>query len=216
MIYTITGSREFAHPEVIATRLRQLLVRGEDQLITGGARGVDTVAEKAGRAAGIDVLPTIRAEWNGPDGKGVFDPEAGFTRNTPLVACGQRTIGFWDGSSRGTADCMIKALNAGKLYRVYFNDGHFYWTPDITFVEIRTIGSETLGPAWPPYLGHVREVANGIARVNKGHGYPDDFMAVLVSAWIASARARDIRHGFEQINHVGRAALATQAHLFER
>lgn len=54
------------------------------------------------------------AEWNR------FGNAAGPMRNTKMVDSGADTcLAFWDGHSRGTHDCIEKAVRAGIPVRIY-------------------------------------------------------------------------------------------------
>jgi YspA, cpYpsA-related SLOG family len=104
----IVGSREYPRLDMVWDFITKQAARRPDTvIISGGARGVDTVAAVAGRMAGLQVLEII-PDW---DGAGM---EAGFLRNSEIVAQVESVVAFWDGSSRGTRDTIEKARSEGK------------------------------------------------------------------------------------------------------
>jgi hypothetical protein len=120
-VLTVCGSRYWRMPYFLTVRdyLRRVAAaRGTDGILvlTGGAPGVDTIADKYAGLIGFrtHVLP---AQWERPDGS--TDKLAGFTRNTLLVEHADRVVAFWNGESRGTLDTIRKARAAGKLHAVY-------------------------------------------------------------------------------------------------
>jgi len=84
-------------------------------LVTGGARGVDTWAERARVAQHRDgtVMP---AKWRV---NGVYNPVAGFERNRRMLDLNPEfVLSFWDGISTGTLDTMEEAKRRGITVEV--------------------------------------------------------------------------------------------------
>lgn len=75
--------------------------------MSGGARGVDIIAERAARARDLSTH-IIFADWT-KHGK-----SAGYRRNVAIVAVAHRVVAFWDGQSRGTKHTVDIARKAGK------------------------------------------------------------------------------------------------------
>jgi len=113
MRVAIVGSRNYGKLELVRERVRQLLAEYGDDLVilTGGARGVDTVAEEEGRKLGVTVL-VDKAEWD------KFGRKAGPMRNARLAYSCDRMIAFWDGESRGTQSAMNHANHMVKPLEV--------------------------------------------------------------------------------------------------
>lgn len=105
----IVGSRDYPWAERV--RLYVAGLPDGTEVISGGARGVDRIAETAAIARGLKVL-SLKAKWD-KHGKA-----AGFLRNTDIVACCDRVVAFWDGQSRGTLDTITKAREARKPVEV--------------------------------------------------------------------------------------------------
>lgn len=77
-----------------------------DVIISGGARGIDTLAKEFALSNEIPFIE-MKADWS--QGKG-----AGFKRNTDMVEQCDGCIILWDGMSNGTVDTAKKILNARK------------------------------------------------------------------------------------------------------
>ena len=77
------------------------------EIVSGGARGVDTLGEQAAAALGIPVK-VFPADWDR------LKRAAGPIRNGQMAEYADALIAVWDGSSRGTAD-MIRQARAHKL-----------------------------------------------------------------------------------------------------
>ena len=112
MRVAIVGSRDYPDMNRVWQFVTQLAARRPDTIIvSGGARGVDTVAAAAGRLAGLTVEELL-PDWN------TYGIQAGFERNSEVVASVDAVVAFWDGVSRGTQDTIGKARAAGKKVQV--------------------------------------------------------------------------------------------------
>jgi hypothetical protein len=71
-------------------------------VVSGGARGVDRLAEDV--AYMLD-LPTIiiPAKWN------LYGKRAGLMRNSDIIDASDEILAIWDGESPGTLDSLFKA-----------------------------------------------------------------------------------------------------------
>lgn len=84
-------------------------------IVSGGARGADSLAEKWADENNIKTL-IHKPDWDR------YGKIAGFLRNTDIVADSDIIIGFWDGMSAGTENSINMAKKEGKLEKiVYFN-----------------------------------------------------------------------------------------------
>jgi len=82
-----------------------------DEIISGGAKGVDSSVAEYAKACGIKLtlfLPEYRR----------YGRAAPILRNKRIVDAADRVIAFWDGSSRGTLSVIKYAEKAGKECRV--------------------------------------------------------------------------------------------------
>lgn len=97
------------------------------EIVTGGAGGVDTIAEEWALEHGFDV--TIHnpdwSDWriHKPDWSDWRDGHPALARNTEIVEDSDGVLAVWDGNSNGTRDSIDKALKRGKrIYVEVFNE----------------------------------------------------------------------------------------------
>ena len=81
------------------------------ELVSGGAAGIDTIAEQAARA--LDLPITIFAPDYGANGK-----LAPLIRNQKIVDYADLVLAFWDHHSRGTADTLNYCIQTHKPFRI--------------------------------------------------------------------------------------------------
>lgn len=76
-------------------------------IISGGAKGADTLAERFARDHGQPIT-VIKPDWE------QFGRGAGPIRNRAIVDAADLIIAFWDGKSRGTLSALNYAKGKGK------------------------------------------------------------------------------------------------------
>lgn len=81
------------------------------EIISGGAAGVDTLAEEFAQSHGLP-LTIFPADWKQQG------PKAGPLRNKQIVESCEQLLAVWDGSSKGTDTTIRMAQQAGKPVRV--------------------------------------------------------------------------------------------------
>lgn len=106
----IVGSRGYTNLDWVRTVVVSL--PEGSMVITGGAPGVDRVAESTAARYHIP-LYVFLAAWD------VQGRAAGPARNTKIVEASDELIAFWDGKSRGTLDSIRKARARGIPVKVY-------------------------------------------------------------------------------------------------
>ena len=116
----IVGSRDFGD----LTRVGRFVEimheqHGEIEIVSGGAKGVDTAAIRRGLELGL-----ICTEFK-PDPKVHPFVKAANERNTQIVEYSDWVYAFWNVKSTGTMDTMRKALTAEKLVAIYTPKGAF-------------------------------------------------------------------------------------------
>lgn len=107
----IAGSRTIRDMGVLEEAMR-LCGHYVDEVVSGGARGVDQLAVVWAKLNGVPYR-VFKADWN-EHGKA-----AGPIRNTEMSRHADALIAIWDGESRGTKD-MIQQMEAlGKPVFIY-------------------------------------------------------------------------------------------------
>jgi len=101
----IVGSRGYQNSQAIKDFIMNL--PNDTVIISGGARGADSLAEYWAYVKQLKTL-IIKPNWRA-NGK-----KAGFLRNTTIVENSDEIVAFWDGRSRGTLDTINKARSVGK------------------------------------------------------------------------------------------------------
>ncbi len=120
MKLAIVGSRTFNEFPILLYYLNTYFYNGYsqefifDQIISGGAKGADSLGERFANDYEIPVI-VYSAEWE------KYGKSAGFIRNQTIVDNCDMVLAFWDGESRGTADTIAKAKKAKKpTFIVYY------------------------------------------------------------------------------------------------
>lgn len=108
--FAVVGGRDFSDFEKMCRELdryRSVV----STVVSGGARGADTLAERWAKSRGVptEVYP---ADWE-RHGK-----SAGFIRNKLIVDNADAVLAFWDGQSRGTKMTIDLAVKLKKPVRV--------------------------------------------------------------------------------------------------
>ncbi len=86
-----------------------------DAIISGGAKGADTLAKRFANESIVHEYFEFPADWES-DGKA-----AGFIRNKEIVNACDVVLAFWDGKSKGTEHTIKLARLAKKpTFIVYF------------------------------------------------------------------------------------------------
>lgn len=108
MNIAVVGSRDYPLLERVAELVSQF---GKCvTVVSGGAVGVDSMAEEAARLAGL-ATRIFPAHWRV---NGLYNPKAGFERNVDIVHAADLILAFWDQESRGTAHTLRLARSIYK------------------------------------------------------------------------------------------------------
>ena len=107
----IAGSRGFSNYKLLKEQCNKYL-RDKRQnsnivVISGNARGADTLGEKYAKEEGFD-LEVYPAQWD------KYGKSAGFRRNEQMGNIADALIAFWDGKSHGTKH-MIDIMKEKNL-----------------------------------------------------------------------------------------------------
>lgn len=101
----VVGSRDYRHPQDVIDFIYSL--PPNTTVVSGGARGVDFIAENAAFARGllVDIYP---ADWQ------THGKKAGYLRNADIVRNCDEVVAFWDGKSKGT----MHTVNLAKEHNI--------------------------------------------------------------------------------------------------
>lgn len=115
----IAGSRSFNDYDVLKSACDDLLqeksLKKGIVIISGGAKGADTLGERYARDRGYEVR-RYPADW------GEYGKAAGHVRNTRMARQADALIAFWDGRSKGTGD-MISQARKNRLDVIIISTG---------------------------------------------------------------------------------------------
>lgn len=113
MRMAIVGSRDFKRLDKVRQFVNHL--NYDIVVISGGARGVDQIAEKTAIDKGLRTM-IFYPQWD------TFGKQAGFVRNREIVDHADELVAFWDGKSKGTAH-SIKLARAKGIPVLVINEG---------------------------------------------------------------------------------------------
>jgi hypothetical protein len=112
MRLAVIGSRTFGDFELLSKSLDEFNDHSKITLIvSGGARGADSLAERYAKERGIEVKVFL-PDWER------FGKSAGFRRNHDIIAECDACIAFWDGSSKGTLSSIELARKKGARVEI--------------------------------------------------------------------------------------------------
>ena len=101
MKIAVVGSRN------IIVKDMGLYISGAEEIVSGGATGVDTCAAEYAKKNGLKItvfLPQYER----------YGRAAPIIRNQKIVDYADKVVAFWNGSSRGTVSVIKYAKKAGK------------------------------------------------------------------------------------------------------
>lgn len=113
----VVGSRDFDNYKLLCEKLDYLLMNQKEVIIvSGGAKGADTLAERYANEHGYG-LTIFRANWN-------IGKKAGFLRNLDMhkhIASFENrgVVAFWNGTSKGTEQSFELAVRYNNPIRIY-------------------------------------------------------------------------------------------------
>lgn len=107
----IAGSRDFTNRHVVAQALNDSGFI-PTQIVSGGARGVDTVGENIALLMGYSVKQ-FPADWE------TYGKAAGPIRNAQMAEYADALIAIWDGESRGTKNMIDTMQKLGKPVHIH-------------------------------------------------------------------------------------------------
>lgn len=114
MKVAVIGSRSFVDSDILTERLDAFhAISPITLVISGGARGADSLAEAWAKKKGI-ATKIFYPDWE-KHGK-----RAGFLRNQDICEEADHIIAFWDGESKGTKHSLNLSKNLGKQVTINY------------------------------------------------------------------------------------------------
>ena len=120
----VVGSRDFNDYELLKSTLfdyfkcpycdiihMEDIYYNDNEIISGGARGVDSLAEQFAKEYGFQTK-IYQAEWD------KYGKSAGYIRNQYIIADSTIVFAFWDGKSKGTNHSIELAKKMNKELRI--------------------------------------------------------------------------------------------------
>jgi len=117
----VAGSRNITNLSLLTKVMSKIINEYKiqvDEVVSGGAKGVDTLGEKWAEANGISIQ-SFPARWDDLSIKDamirknkfgrLYNVLAGFQRNEKMAEYADVLIAFWNGYSNGTADMVQRA-----------------------------------------------------------------------------------------------------------
>lgn len=115
MKVAIVGSRDLTVED-----LGSYLPENTTEIVSGGARGIDTCAREYARTSGIK-LTEFLPEYE------KYGRSAPLKRNLQIIDYADTVIAFWDGMSRGTNYVIKQCVQRDKKIMVYFREKSGDW-----------------------------------------------------------------------------------------
>jgi deoxycytidine triphosphate deaminase len=107
MIVVISGSRDFTDLDYFSTEMDGFLLDLNSQekvlMVSGGARGTDTLAKDYAEKNGIEFKEFL-ADWD------THGKKAGILRNLEMLEVADQVVAFWNGKSPGTTHMIEQCL----------------------------------------------------------------------------------------------------------
>ena len=116
-ILAIVGSRNFPDLRLVKDYVKDVYALNNShgaikRIVSGGARGVDSLAEKTARAFNF-YEKTFVANW------AKYGKQAGYIRNKEMIEYADEVAAFWDGESPGTKHSIDLALKLRKSLIIF-------------------------------------------------------------------------------------------------
>jgi len=108
MKLAVIGGRDFNDYTLLQKSiLSHYRGKGVKMIISGGAKGADTLGERFAKDYKLDTV-IFTPNWE------TYGKSAGFIRNQDIIRNSDHVIAFWDGKSKGTKNSIDIARKLGK------------------------------------------------------------------------------------------------------
>ncbi len=122
MKLAIIGSRGIDDAGFIEQKLDEYAAQLRiNSIVSGGAKGVDSIAEAWAKRNGIQTI-ILKPDYEN------YEPQiAPLLRNEDIVKACDLLVAFWDGKSRGTDYTVRAARKANKLFKIFVKHHKSGW-----------------------------------------------------------------------------------------
>lgn len=124
----VAGGRDFSDFSLLCNKLDYLLrdkiKTHKIVIVSGGAKGADTLGEIYAKQRGFEV-DRYPVKWIWKDNR-CINRDEGYKRNVRMSENADALVAFWNGFSKGTAHMINIARNKGLLVRAYNYGGKYY------------------------------------------------------------------------------------------
>lgn len=108
----IAGGRDYTNFQQLTLTMDALLkYKADVTIISGGARGADSLGERYAKLRGYACI-VIKPDWD------KYGKRAGYLRNDDMLGVASAAVCFWNGISRGTSHMINITTRSGKPLRV--------------------------------------------------------------------------------------------------
>lgn len=125
----ISGSRSIKDYSILlkAMEFAKIIPEDIDEIVEGGAQGVDRLAQRYAKENGLK-LTTMIALWHNLEAKpcvvgenlyGKYNKLAGHNRNKEMAKYADLVLCIWNGSSTGTLNMIETTKELGKEIIIY-------------------------------------------------------------------------------------------------
>jgi len=112
MNVAIIGGRKFNDYDLVERTILDDFSTGDiTNIVSGGAPGADTLAEKFANKYNIGVI-VFKPDWK------KYKMGAGMIRNKDIIKAADIVYAFWDGQSKGTLNSINNAIKTGTKLKV--------------------------------------------------------------------------------------------------
>ena len=112
----IIGSRSFNDYDYFKEIIDFIVCAcGVDNIISGGAKGADSFAERYAEECKIKII-VHKPDWN------KYGKKAGYLRNIEIVNDSDIVVAFWDGKSKGTQHTINLCKKNNKRHYIFWRN----------------------------------------------------------------------------------------------
>lgn len=112
MKVAVVGSRNIKDELSVYNMISEAIPRNCSEIVSGGADGVDMLAEKYARENNLH-LTVFKPEYD------KYGRSAAIIRNSKIVEYSDIVFVFWDMHSKGSASTLAKCIETQKPFKIF-------------------------------------------------------------------------------------------------